>query len=84
MIVNIYSASYDARTFAPNQLPCGRLVRVEEINTDSNLLFKGCRTKRDVIEAYEAFWNQPSAPAVVRVIGVEPVGRPVPTGVRRV
>ena len=48
-------------------------VRVEEIDTEDNILFKDCLTIKDVKEGYESFWNDINRESaeMVGVIGIE-------------
>ena len=56
----IKSVAFDLSTGAltPPHTP----VRAEEIDTDTNRIFNGCTTIRDVEIAYEGFWNYLNSP----------------------
>lgn len=47
-------------------------VRDEEIDTETNVLFRGAETPLDVERIYESFWNDinPRSSEIVKVIGV--------------
>lgn len=56
-------------------------ARIEEIDTDTNVIFSGCTTPWSVEDRYEAFWNRlnahweyrfPSYKHKVKVLSVTP------------
>ena len=62
------------------ETPPHTLMRVEEVDADTNRLFEGCTTLQDVEIAYEVFWNYLNSPnlvhnpaAKVKVLSVEPM-----------
>jgi hypothetical protein len=73
MKVNVHSCSYKAHTFEPNYQPNGLQVRIEEIDTETNALFAGCKSLQSIADKYESFWNELNrAPTeIVRVVGIE-------------
>jgi hypothetical protein len=66
----IVAQSFGRATRAPNAN-----ARVEEIDTNTNVLFAGCDLM-NVRKNYEAFWNNvnPNSPEVVFVQSITPLG----------
>ncbi len=52
MKVNVTSQQFNTETFER----MGER-RTEEIDTETNILFQGCKTLMDVRRKYESFWN---------------------------
>ena len=48
-------------------------IRIEQIDTETNSLFKKCQTPLEVERIYESFWNDlnPNSKEIVKVINVE-------------
>jgi hypothetical protein len=65
---NVTAVAMDRSTRQMKALP-----RVELINTNTNILFKGCKTPIQVEQVYEAFWNELNLQSdeIVKVIGLE-------------
>lgn len=53
MKVMVLAQPFDPKTGKP----LGH-AREEEINTDTNVLFTGCKTLAEIHEKYEIFWNE--------------------------
>jgi len=52
MKVNVLSQQFNTETFERMGV-----MRTEEINTETNILFQDCKNIMDIRRRYESFWN---------------------------
>jgi hypothetical protein len=52
MKVNVLSQQFNTETFERIGV-----IRTEEINTETNMLFEDCKNIMDIRRRYESFWN---------------------------
>ena len=64
---------YIVRARSINNKTGKETIRDEEINTSTNVLFKGCQNFQEVADKYQAFWDMDILHERVAVIGVFPV-----------
>jgi len=70
-------AKYDVKAIAMNRRTREQIgsSRIERIDTDKNVLFKGLKDSSDIEKRYESFWNDmnPNSSEIVKVINVKKV-----------
>ena len=74
MKVNVLSQQFNTETFERIGV-----IRTEEINTETNILFEDCKNIMDIRRRYESFWNDmgkyKNTPIKVLVKSVERIGK---------